>query len=134
MLKKTFSHWLGGTKKKPDEGSGGFPWIELNDVNQLQGDWAEGVGNMQIIFKHSTRCGISSMMLRRFEADWKQHATDRNFFLLDLIRYRELSNAVADTYGVHHQSPQVLILKDNTLVAARSHGDISSLTPEGFTT
>lgn len=133
MLKKTFSQWLGGNRQQTSENSADFPWADLKDLNQLKDEGGNDTGKIQIIFKHSTRCGISSMMLRRFEVDWKQHTTGKDFFLLDLIRHRGLSNAVAEIYGVHHQSPQVLIVKESTLVASRSHGDICSLTPEEHT-
>lgn len=130
MLKKAFTQWLGGNQKTPAEKKSSFPWIDLNDINQLHLEANGSEGQIQFVFKHSTRCGISSMMLRRFEGEWKNHNSGIQFFLLDLIRYRELSNALADSFEVQHQSPQVLLLKGGNLIAHKSHGDISSLNPD----
>ncbi len=48
-----------------------------------------------------------------------------DFHYLDLINYRSLSNKIAETFGVNHESPQVLIIKDGTCVFDESHMGIS---------
>jgi bacillithiol system protein YtxJ len=79
-----------------------------------------------LIFKHSTRCSISSMALNRLERDWKGEDVKKlKAYFLDLIKNREVSNAVADAFHVQHQSPQVLIIKDGKCVYDNSHMGIS---------
>ena len=43
-----------------------LPWIPLNKLSQL--DYIENKSNTktQVIFKHSTRCGISRMVMNQF--------------------------------------------------------------------
>jgi bacillithiol system protein YtxJ len=78
-----------------------------------------------LIMKHSTRCSISSIAKLRLEDDW--HFTDEELvpWYLDLIAYREVSNYLADHFSVHHESPQVLLLKDGECMYDASHLDIS---------
>ena len=77
-----------------------------------------------LIFKHSTSCSISRMVLYRLEEHWQdQQATIEPYFL-DLIRYRELSNAIAHEYAVQHESPQALIIKDGECIYHASHLDV----------
>jgi len=75
-----------------------------------------------LIFKHSTRCSISSAALNRLEKGWST-ADDalHTVFFLDLIRYRSLSNAIAARYGVEHESPQVLVIRNGQCVYTVSH-------------
>ena len=42
-------------------------------------------------------------------------------YFLDLISYRNVSNAIADEFGVLHQSPQILVVKDGKCIYDDSH-------------
>lgn len=77
----------------------------------------------QLIFKHSTRCSISSMAKSRLEREWNLEHVEP--WYLDLITYRNVSNAVASELEVHHESPQVILLKDGVVVYDSSHNSIS---------
>lgn len=80
-----------------------------------------------LIFKHSTRCNISSTALNRFERNWKDDLGDRlKLFYLDLLANRELSDQIANYYMVEHQSPQVLLISYGKCIFHTSHLDISA--------
>lgn len=78
-----------------------------------------------LIFKHSTRCSISSMAKYRLEGDWDFSEKEIEPYYLDLIAYRNLSNAVAEEFQVHHESPQVLLIKNGECTYDASHLDIT---------
>jgi len=85
-------------------------WIPLNSSEILEQLINLSQQKPQIIFKHSTRCSISSVAKSRLE---KSQAPDEaSFYYLDLISYRQLSNSVAERFGVEHESPQILMIKD----------------------
>jgi len=46
------------------------------------------------------------------------------FYYLDLIRYRNISDKIADEFHVHHESPQILLLKNGECVYEESHNGI----------
>ena len=73
----------------------------------------------QVIFKHSTRCATSSMVKSRLEKSESPSNTD--FYYLDLLRYRSLSNQIAEDFAVYHESPQVLLIKNTSCVYEESH-------------
>ena len=77
------------------------------------------------IFKHSIRCGISSMVKHQLEGHWDLSTEEIDFYYLDLITHRPTSNEVAQLTGVTHQSPQVIVLKDGKVVHHSSHHSIS---------
>ena len=97
-------------------------WIALTDEEQLETIKQESEKQPIAIFKHSTRCSISSMAKMRLErAETPQNIS---FYYLDLIRYRSLSNKIADLFKVHHESPQVLLIKNGECVYDESHNGI----------
>jgi bacillithiol system protein YtxJ len=98
-------------------------WIPLTSIEQLDVIKAKSTLNPQVIFKHSTRCSISSMALNRLEREKAPEHAD--FYFLDLIQHRQLSNAVAEVFDVHHESPQILLIKNNTCVYDESHQGIN---------
>ena len=78
-----------------------------------------------LIFKHSTRCNISSIAKYRLESDWNFPDGQVEAYFLDLIAHREVSTAVSVRFSVHHESPQVLLIHQGECVLDASHLDIS---------
>ncbi|MHB1176910.1 MAG: bacillithiol system redox-active protein YtxJ [Daejeonella sp.] len=99
-------------------------WIQLTTIQQLQE--IKAFSGYSVIFKHSTRCSISMMARKRFEIDWDSIPEGIPLHFLDLISYREISNAIAEEFKVHHESPQLLLIKDGECVYETSHGEISA--------
>ncbi len=77
------------------------------------------------IFKHSTRCSISSMAKSRLERNWDIPADKLDIYYLDLIQYRPTSNKIAELTEVQHQSPQVIVLNKGKAIYNASHNQIS---------
>lgn len=98
-------------------------WISLTDEGQLQSIKELSKQKPQVIFKHSTRCHISSMVKNRL--DRSNDYANADFYYLDLIAYRQLSATIAETFSVHHESPQVLLIKNGLCVYDESHNGIS---------
>ncbi|WP_129716096.1 bacillithiol system redox-active protein YtxJ [Pedobacter sp. SYP-B3415] len=99
-------------------------WIAFSSKDQLEE--IKNRDGYSVIFKHSTRCPISSMAKRRFEMDADSIPSDIPLYFLDLIQYRDISNQIAEDFKVVHQSPQVLLIKKGDCVLEASHGDISA--------
>lgn len=98
-------------------------WNHLTDEVQLQQVISNSQTKPQVIFKHSTRCSISSVAYQRLQKAKQPDGLD--FHLLDLLAHRPLSNKVAEVFGVHHESPQVLLIKNGECVFDESHLGIS---------
>lgn len=97
-------------------------WIDLTDEEQLQEIKQKSTNKPQVIFKHSTRCGVSSMAKNRLDRGAKPENMD--FYFLDLIKHRNISNRISRDFNVYHQSPQVLIIKDGKSIYDESHAGI----------
>lgn len=100
-------------------------WIHLTDEEQLRQIITRSGVKPQVIFKHSTRCSISSVAYQRLQKAQQPDGLD--FYYLDLLAHRPLSNKVAEVFEVHHESPQVLVIKNGKCVFDESHLGISMM-------
>lgn len=104
----------------------GIPWNKLDSVAQLEVIAEESKTVPVAIFKHSTSCGISRMVLRNFERGYDLEPGQMKLYFLDLLANRDVSNEVVYKFQVIHQSPQLLIIKNETAVAHESHHSIQA--------
>ena len=104
-------------------GISNVPWKEMTTEAQISEAVELSHEKPQLIFKHSTRCSISSMAKDRLEREWNLENVEP--WYLDLIAYRNISTAIAMQLGVHHESPQAILLKEGVVVYEASHNAIS---------
>jgi bacillithiol system protein YtxJ len=97
-------------------------WNKLTSIEQLNDLKIESEEKYVMIFKHSTRCSISAMALNRLERNWNDAETKEIIpYYLDLIEYRNVSNAVEEVFDEQHESPQVLLIKNGKTILNRTH-------------
>ncbi len=103
-----------------------LPWQNLTEISQLDVIAEKSATKPQVLFKHSTTCGISRMVMKHFVASYD---LDANFDLhyLDLLNHKDVSAAIGQKFQVQHESPQLLIIKNGVAVAHASHNDINEL-------
>ena len=97
-------------------------WKNLSSLPEWKSALESSSQKPVLVLKHSTRCSISVMALDRFNRNWKPE--DAELFTplyLDLLSYREISNAIAADTGVEHQSPQAILLKDGIAILSETH-------------
>lgn len=101
-------------------------WIELRNVNELEQIKQKSQEEPIVIFKHSTSCAISSMAINRLERSWNSEEMGNvKPYYLDLIRHRDVSNQIVETFGIAHQSPQVIVVKNGDVIYDTSHMGIN---------
>ena len=94
-------------------------WHPINSLDQLEQIKTASFTSPQVIFKHSTTCSISRMALDRFER--AQTPENVDFHYLDLLNYRSISSEIATFFEVHHESPQVILIKNGACIYDESH-------------
>jgi bacillithiol system protein YtxJ len=98
-------------------------WTLLTDLGQLNEISELSFQKPVAIFKHSTRCSISRMALKQFENEFNLEDKVTPYYL-DLLEFRPISNEIAGRFGVMHQSPQIILIKNGNAVYTASHSDI----------
>ncbi len=121
-----FFNKIFGENDSKDTSSSGVNWNQLTSLEQLDEIVKESTEIPVIIFKHSTRCGISRMALSGFEKEYAIEAEKAKPYFLDLLLHRDISNEIASRFGVEHQSPQLILIKEGKATYNTSHGDIDA--------
>lgn len=105
---------------------GKMNWKKLTEAGQIHEIKALSGEKPVLIFKHSTRCSISSMSLDRLARKWQDSDSEKiTPYFLDLIASRDLSDLVAREFRVPHESPQVLLIRNGEAIYDNSHFGIS---------
>jgi len=94
-------------------------WIELNSKEQFDNLFESQ--SVFAVFKHSTRCSVSSTAKNRIEKEWRHQFPA---YYLDLLRHRDVSNYIAERTGIEHQSPQLIVVEDKKVIYDASHSFI----------
>mgnify|MGYP001948084093 CR=1 FL=1 len=88
-------------------------WIQLSDQHSV------------LLFKHSTQCSVSADALEELTKYFQEEAKDIKVGLIHVIENRPVSNEIADRFGIKHESPQALWIKDRKVVWHASHWHIT---------
>ena len=101
-------------------------WNKLTSISQLDEIKKHSADNNVLLFKHSTRCSISSMALKRLERSWNNEEVGNvKLYYLDLVEYRDVSNEIQTQFKVIHESPQILLIKNEECIYDASHMEIN---------
>ncbi len=89
-------------------------------------DWLQRLpdDDLVLLYKHSPRCGVSFDAIDAIESFARQEPS-LPIYQLDVVHQRSLSQDIARTLGVHHASPQVILLRGARPVWHTSHQRIS---------
>ena len=84
------------------------PLVSVEDIDTIK----EISKNQSVlIFKHSTGCGISRMVIKQFESLFNEENKQLKVYYLDLLNFREVSSKLSEDFQVIHESPQLLVIK-----------------------
>jgi bacillithiol system protein YtxJ len=118
-------NYIFGKSANEEPSNSKINWIQLGHLDQLDKIVAFSSQKPIVIFKHSTRCSISRMVLKRFESEYDLDESIDTYFL-DLLEHRDISNEIASRFGVYHQSPQLILIKDGKAIYDVSHESIDA--------
>ncbi len=84
---------------------------------------AKEKNNRFLLFKNSTTCPISAQAFEEFQKFSEDNTQE--VYYLNVQESRPLSNEIADSFNVKHQSPQALVFNGNEVVWHDSHWRIT---------
>jgi bacillithiol system protein YtxJ len=117
-----FNSVFGQSKEREDKFS--F-WIPIGTTDDWESAKLKSFEQKIAIFKHSTRCGISTRVKSNFEKEVQETNPPVIFYYLDLLAHRDISALIASDLGIIHQSPQLIVLENGKIKSHASHSDIS---------
>ncbi len=96
-------------------------WKNVETLSQLSEIFQSSFLKPQLVFKHSTRCGISVHVLHLLDSMSAALLEKTEIHYLDLLEHREISNRIATEWGIPHQSPQAILINEGKVVYHASH-------------
>ena len=99
-------------------------WKHITDIKTINEIIDASDNRTQILFKDSVTCGISAFAKSRLVDGNHLIIEQADFNYLDLLKYRDISNHIAEVLNVYHQSPQILVVKNKEVVYTSSHHSI----------
>ena len=122
-----FNNMFGGSDEvsKKANSNSNLTWIPLTTIAQLEQIKQESKTEAVLMFKDSTRCGISKMVIKQFEGLFSEEHKFMKVYYLDLLNHRDISKEIGEMFEVEHQSPQLLVIKNEVCVHHASHSDIT---------
>ncbi len=102
-------------------------WINLTETNLVDTAIENSNNKTVVFFKHSTRCIVSRHALLQLEKEWDFNNDTIDFYLLDLLNHRNVSNYISEATGVYHQSPQIVVIQNKTVIYRASHEGITAM-------
>lgn len=125
------NHIFGDTTSKKVEETY-LNWTPLNSVTEINTIIELSKNQSVLIFKHSTACGISRMVVKQFESLFNEENKQLKVYYLDLLNFREVSSKISEVFQVRHQSPQLLVIKNGVSVYDESHYEITKVNLSKF--
>ena len=122
LFKRFYDKNSGTQPKKKRE----LSWIPLSSLDQLDQIKEQSKTIPVVIFKHSTRCVISRMVLREFESSFAKDQHTVSLYFLDLLAHRDISDEISSEFEVFHQSPQLIVIKNGEAIYNASHNEIKA--------
>ena len=104
-------------------------WKPITSVDQISSLIQESNSDSNVgvlILKHSTRCSVSFFAKKNLESSWNISADKLPTYYLDLIKYRDVSDQIAEIFEVRHESPQLLLINKGGCSYSAAHAEISS--------
>lgn len=98
----------------------------LADVDALEAAIAESREHPVLLFKHSRTCGISCEALDELLAHLDRGADRAVYKLITVQSHKHVSNAAASRFGIRHETPQAILLRDGRAVWNASHFSITA--------
>ncbi len=127
MIKKLLTFFRANTLNK-NQGSELMRthWVEITSTDAIERIIHRSNRKPQFIFKHSTRCPVSSQAYSEVSSVTDAICDDVEINYVDVISYRAVSREIAKLLDIEHESPQIILVENNKVVWNASHFDIEA--------
>lgn len=112
---------LGSTQEKKEE-----LWFQISSTQEADGVISASKEKTQVIFKHSGSCGVSFFAKKNLDSIPAEELSVANMYIVDVIRDRNLAYYLADRFSIRHESPQILVIKNEKVVWHGSHNSVNA--------
>jgi len=99
-------------------------WIKADSIEKMDEIKALSASEKVLILKFSQKCSINYVVRFLLEREWNDSVMQMKTYVVDVLSNRELSDKIEKEFGVTHETPQAIILRNSKPVFTASHGKI----------
>tara|TARA_R110000868_G_scaffold383578_6_gene650643 strand:- start:20729 stop:21112 length:384 start_codon:yes stop_codon:yes gene_type:complete len=112
--------FLGSAQEKKEE-----IWFQISTTQEADGVINASNKKTQVILKHSNSCGVSFFAKKGLDSIPPEDLSNAEMYIVDVIRDRNLAYYLADRFSIRHESPQVLVIKNEKVIWHGSHNEVN---------
>lgn len=98
----------------------------ISDIDMFEAAIAESLERPVLLFKHSRTCGISCGALDELHAHAAESGARAAYKVITVQSHRRVSDSAAERFGIRHETPQAILLRDGRPVWNASHFRITA--------
>jgi bacillithiol system protein YtxJ len=102
------------------------PLTHLSDIDQLEAAIVESRERPVLLFKHSRTCGVSCEALDELHAHVERSDERAAYKLITVQSHRRVSDEASARFGIRHETPQAILLRDGRPIWTASHFRITA--------
>lgn len=101
-------------------------WQQIEDPSTIETILEESNNKPQLIYKHSHRCSVCFVAQGNLESAAEEILQEAEMHFVNVVKSRNISDAIAEQLDLRHESPQAILLKNGEVVWHASHGKIDA--------
>ena len=118
---------MGFLNKLFGKGTEETDWVQLESEDAVEKVFTASGGRVQLILKHSQSCAVSFFAKQNLDSvpldEWPE--MDRS--MVEVVRFRPISQYIAQKTSVRHESPQVLVIVNEEVIFHTSHSEVNKV-------
>ena len=103
-----------------------LPLTHLSNVGELDAAIAESLERPVLVFKHSRTCGVSCEAMDELRTHVERAEPGVSYKVITVQSHRGVSDEATARFGIRHETPQAILLRDGRPVWNASHFRITA--------
>ena len=102
-------------------------WVQLESEDAVEEVFAASGGRIQLILKHSQSCAVSFFAKQNLDSVPLEEWPEMDRSMVEVVRFRPISQYIAQKTSVRHESPQVLVIANGEVIFHASHSEVNKV-------
>lgn len=118
---------MGFLNKLFGKGTEETDWVQLESEDAVEEVFAASGGCIQLILKHSQSCAVSFFAKQNLDSVPLEEWPEMDRSMVEVVRFRPISQYIAQKTSVRHESPQVLVIANREVIFHASHSEVNKV-------
>ena len=118
---------MGFLNKLFGKGTEETDWVQLESEDAVEEVFAASGGRIQLILKHSQSCAVSFFAKQNLDSVPLEQWPEMDRSMVEVVRFRPISQYIAQKTSVRHESPQVLVIANGEVIFHASHSEVNKV-------